>query len=114
MTNKQLTIDGTWRLCLQLWRWVIKQYKLSGGSIAMLKIDWFDSHWKGEYQHAHCFFCEYNGETIGCNNCPGALVDPSFRCWNEGKHYMSNPIEFFEELKRLNKKRLEMQKGAKR
>ncbi len=110
---KKITLDESWRLCLKQWRWIIKEVKAKDFKCAVeLKKEWCEQHGFTEIE-SNCFFCEYcsNYSTTkpSCSNCPAREIDPKFRCKNPAYHYYLHPIEFYNKIVQLNKRRLEAQ-----
>ena len=118
----KLSLDKTWKLCLESWNGIIKI--LEWGAAKDINIDVYDAKalWMNlngyDNIRCNCFFCQYAAEHNGiwdgaderCSQCPGVLVDKGFDCelvWD----WQEEPIQFYEELKRLNNKRL--RKGKK-
>ena len=106
---KKRTLNQTWILCLQMWRWIAKVWDVEK-NVGELKIQWLREHGfpsnlsDGIYNS--CFFCEYNVKRkhgLACRNCPGVLVNKYFTCGNEAYNYETNPAGFYKELLRLNR-----------
>jgi len=109
MKKKRLTLNNVWKLCVDgLWKYVAKR-KRAGDKrpVFELKRVWMNRHgYKDGEISADCFFCEYNAQHPGdedCSNCPGKLVDNTFDCSNESYYYSDKPCDFLDELMRLNK-----------
>ena len=92
-------------------RWIAKQ-KRAGTTLDTgdLKSKWMEDNWSGEYITNNCFFCGYailheTERRIGCEVCPGRLVDKDFRCEDKNYHYAIHPIPFYNKLVSLDKKR---------
>lgn len=107
------TLDETWELCLQMWKWIAGQIKANPAlDVADLKGEWTKEHNFVDID-CNCFFCQYDTgkneewEEDECLQCPGRLVDPEFNCTNSEYHYFRLPIEFSEQLLELDKKRKE-------
>lgn len=115
------TQDNVWKECLAMWKWIADDPHWLLGlchkvGITKTKRIWFGfQHPKMELTH-DCFFCEAVNRKGGwahprqmgdgsCVGCPGRLVDPEFNCEAEGKEWYKNPVEFYKELKRLDRKR---------
>ena len=94
------TLNQTWILCLQMWRWIAKRWKGNDGDVWGLKYKWLKENGFTRVQGA-CFFCNFAGDD--CDLCPGYLVDSSFMCSNDSYDYESNPVAFYQELLRLNR-----------
>lgn len=117
MKQRKLTLDETWKYCLAMWKWIAKQGRAGCDDIYALKYDWVKAHGFGDWVLcANCFFCEY-AEKIAiesdipfCSNCPGQKVDCHFRCRGTDYEYAKHPIEFYNKLVSLNRKRLAKRK----
>ena len=111
---KKLNLDETWKLCLQMWKWIAKQKKNGSRElVAALKKEWLCRHKiDPEKVFATCFFCAYcvrsNADT--CDSCPGRKVNKDFNCRTNKYHYCQEPKKFYKELVRLNKIRLAKKK----
>ncbi len=109
---EKLNLDETWRLCLKMWKWVVKQRR-SGrkDNIDSLKEEWCDEN---HYQEIilSCFFCEYDKRYGNqCFSCPARRIEKDFKCHGAvAIHYFFNPEEFYKNLLRLNKIRLAKKK----
>lgn len=97
--SKELTLDEIWKECLEMWKWISENYEETGENVDRLKLRYMDDNERLGHVPASCFFCLY--ATL-CENCPGALVDPSFKCKNSEYHYQLKPKKFYQELLRLN------------
>lgn len=109
MPKKKLTLDETWKQCLKMWRWIVKQKKLHPYSeVNVLKRKWFRKYSPRDSKLAHCFFCDYNKANHGgyCRKCPATVIDQSFYCGNSKYHFAYEPTAFLKEITRLNKIRL--------
>ena len=108
-----LTLDMAWDLCLnQQWDWIKAEIEAGSKlSVNALKDQWMEESGYEDVGEL-CFFCEYAGQQLSidslCENCPGALVDPEFRCYHSKYHFGKKPLAFHAELVRLNKIRLEL------
>ena len=104
---KKITLNQTWVLCLRMWRWIANVWKTERYiryCVWELKDIWLkENGFKDVY--SDCFFCQYReGANGDCNVvCPGALVDPNFDCYNIDYEWHRYPVEFYQELLRLNK-----------
>ena len=89
-----MTLDQTWALCLEMWKWVSEQT----GDVEDLKKEWLKAHgFKWRDIAAACFFCEYNSAreaSDDCNHCPGKLVDEDFDCQDDPA-YDEDPVGFY-------------------
>ncbi len=103
---KKVSLDRTWELCLEMWKWISKQKKARNAkSITHLKEKWMQSHHFKNVQ-ADCFFCEYaERQGRGCSSCPGNLVNKRFHCGRTSYHYGMKPTAFYNKIVALNKKR---------
>ena len=102
--KKELSLNEIWKLSLSQWKWVTEQIQAgSQKNSSVLKMRWMEDH---NYNSifASCFFCDYKS---GYHKCPGKLVDENFLCFNPSYHYEQKPFAFYNEMKRLNKKRKE-------
>lgn len=122
MRKKYYTVDETWELCLKMWKWISRQCKGKGWrwckrNVSRLKIEWLlaNGFEAGEFSQ-NCFLCDRTtprGEFgFDCSKCPGLKVWPEFDCADSkdypiGMFFIRQPREFYAELKRLNKIRLE-------
>lgn len=110
---KKLTLEQTWKYCLQMWKWIAEQRKGNPTqNIVFLKWEWLKKHAYYSVMN-DCFFCEYNSRhktkdtkpRKGCPRCPAFLVDSRFNCMDTPYDYAKHPIEFYQKLVKLNKKR---------
>lgn len=100
---KKLTLDETWRLCLSMWRWIAKQWKLGRRDVFDLKLEWLEKHgYKDQEIHENCFFC--HAAPANCPACPGRVIDSAFNCHN--LTWNTDPVAFLKVLEVLNRKRL--------
>ena len=111
-----MTLEKTWEECLRMWKWIagIKldkiNYSLRGTDVLRLKEIWLNAN---NYVDVYndCFFCDYATKAHGgvdpgsCKNCPAQFVEAGFNCCAY-PNYASKPIEFYNLLVELNKKRL--------
>ena len=114
--DKKMTLAQTWKNCLRMWKWVVKEYDKKDkdwkvwGSGQDLKIDWIDEHPEYDYLADYCFFCEWSvkhrvdGEYF-CSNCPGRMVNKKFDCLDDSYHYSRKPKKFYKKLLQLDEKR---------
>lgn len=103
---KQLTLNQTWTLCLRMWRWIAKEWRIGGKKSSILKKRWLRGNGfkVSQSESGNCFFCVYvreHGDNGECLCCPGALVESDFECGDAG--WSSDPPAFYKELLRLNK-----------
>lgn len=97
---KKRTLNQTWTLCLRMWRSIAKNHN-ERRNISRQKASWAKENGFKRLEIAgNCFFCDYAGS---CEECPGRLVDNSFQCENNAYNYADKPIEFYQELLRLNR-----------
>ena len=116
---KRLNLDETWRLCLQMWKWIAKEEKKrkSNTSVWVFKERWLDKH-GFEDVFENCFFCEYKikhknsspNYPLDCHLCPARRIDKTFFCEHHPIDWEESPIAFYKELLRLNKIRLAKKK----
>lgn len=116
MMKKKLTLNQTWKYCLQMWEWIAKQVAKAikegrSWDIEDLKEEWMKNHprFDGEIDH-NCFFCEYDEQRDGCNCefCPLRLISKRFQrlhCANKSHDFKHKPLKFYAKLLELNKKR---------
>ena len=103
---KKLTLDETWKQCLKMWRWIVRQLRERPyANIGSLKREWLDSHGFGDVAlDSDCFFCEWaDGD---CGKCPGVKVRKDFECMDTDYDFANEPAAFLREITRLNKIRL--------
>ena len=100
---KKLTLDQTWDLCLQMWKWIVEEWKKDSKdnkdseNVEDLKYAWLDNHGYNAETIAHqCFFCEYTASHVKkrvlgydryCDLCPGRKVDATFDCLRDPVYY---------------------------
>ena len=107
--KKRLTPNQIWTLCLRMWRWIAKVWqtpRYKRYDVPDLKEIWLRKNGFHTESTASCFFCDYtytNEDDPTCFSCPGVLVDSGFRCWLLPYDYETRPVEFYQELLRLNK-----------
>lgn len=107
---KKLTLNQTWVLCLRMWRWIAKEWKKLEEDphdihywVVLQKAKWLRDHGYASIKN-NCFFCERVDDrvhVIDCVDCPGALVDSEFHCYDAG--WCFDPPRFLSELLRLNR-----------
>lgn len=113
---KKLTLDKTWELSLEMWKWIAgevrkakRQHKRKP-KVGFLKAKWLKQHYAEEWISADCFFCEVNDQHArGINNgcfCPARKIDKEFECMDTKHDYSKHPIAFYKKLVQLNKIRL--------
>lgn len=108
-----MTLDETWELCLQMWKWIAEEWK-PGKSVHRLKAEWLERHGHTISLTADdCFFCQYAQAHKGCyKSCPGELIENGWGCTTVEHNYETRPKEFYVELVRLNTIRLEKKNMA--
>jgi len=103
---KKRTLNQTWTLCLQMWRWIAKVWqtpRYRRYSIHELKEIWLRKNKFIPNRISNsCFFCDYTPR-FSCNICPGRLVVLDFHCCNKDYNWEIKPVEFYKELLRLNR-----------
>ena len=117
--KKKLTLDQTWKYCLQMWKWIAKQIKQGTDLDSYdLKRNWLKNYPQfGEIEN-HCFFCEYVGvgddnHTI-CSQCPGRLVNKRFDCQCRTYHWFDKPLKFYQKLLEFYQKFLKLNEKRKK
>ncbi len=100
---KKLNLDETWRLCLEMWKWIAGE--AGALFVPILKEQWLREHGYEDRLQADCFFCDYS-KGRGCLPCPGKEVDEAFDCTCTDYDYCDNPIKFYNKLVSLNEIRL--------
>lgn len=109
--SKKYTLNKTWKLCLEMWTWIVKEWKRTGKNVSSLKEQWLKEHGFGEIS-LNCFFCEYRvihkreAPNSICLGCPASFVDPKFSCINALYDYEDHPDKFLNKIRALNRKRL--------
>ena len=112
-TKPPRTIDGVWKECLRMWAWIDRHR--DEDEVDDLKEKWLEKNYGEDvFIENDCFFCEkaefcdvWDGEcSEGKSDCPGAKIDPNFRCETKSHHWSKKPHEFYLKLKQLNRKRL--------
>lgn len=129
--------DLIWKNCLKMWKYVARNiksqlkkegfdyispdfkpdfsyYYVVSDCVISLKDKWLVDNYSDSLL-AECFFCEAaysrckldNRKHGICYYCPGRIVNSKFQCQNERYAWDKRPIEFYKELCRLNKLRLE-------
>ena len=108
---KKRTLNQTWVLCLQMWKWIAKVWqtpRYRQYDVLKLKEIWLRKNgFEPECLRAHCFFCDYKGVESCHQACPGALVDSRFSCYHYDYNFEDKPVEFYKEILRLNRIRKE-------
>ena len=116
---KRLNLDQTWIQCLKMWKWIAEEVRRLDRLNKMWDVNALKEQWLNENGfgaiNEECFFCEYaikarnrsiKGWDTICPYCPAEKVDSSFSCTRDGHDYKYEPLNFLEELLRLNKIRL--------
>ncbi len=110
---KKRTLSETWRLCLEMWKWIDEEIEAKGLNYWKhidLKQRWLKKHRIRGNIRFNCFFCHYAFEHAQekdpCLACPGKLVNKSFHCGNRRYDWCTNPYAFYKKLVSLNKTRL--------
>lgn len=113
---KKLTLDESWELCLEMWKWIADNYVKGGFGVGRLKTRWLVDHgFERSDIHLDCFFCEYMDQnrnkptgnpSYNCDHCPAVLVERSFQCTKCEYHYICKPVKFYQKLVELNRIRL--------
>ncbi len=107
---KKLNLDETWRLCLQMWKWIARERRKNQRTdIGTLKRQWLREHGIESIRFS-CFFCEYGQRFVNsslCQKCPAKMVDKNFNCEKDGRyyHWSERPVAFYNKLVQLNKRR---------
>jgi len=104
---KKYSLSKTWRLCLEMWRWVKKMQRETGRYVIDLKSEWCGERGLANLEN-HCFFCDYAKDERGvsiCKRCPAILIDPHFNCCDpEYSYHRVN--DFYAKISELNRIRL--------
>ena len=112
----RLRLERSWKLCIEMWTWIVKEWRRTNKRSLSLKAQWMDEHGFKDDITADCFFCEYNAqhrkEEAGCVKCPARLIDPNFDCGNEEYDYEHHPDKFLNKIRALNRKRLKAKNGV--
>lgn len=104
----KLTLNQTWRECIRMWKWIVKNCDGNSRLVEVLKAQWLKGHGYTKVD-SNCFFCEYDGQhtqqEIGCPECPGKLADKRFSCGRVTYSYIDLPKKFLKKLLELDAKR---------
>lgn len=105
-----MTLNQTWKNCLRMWKWIVKQVKKGRTNVENLKEEWLEEHEFTNPLWSDCFFCDYDaqhssGNDECCSKCPGRLVSKSFNCMESGYDYQDRPEKFYQKLLQLDAKR---------
>lgn len=109
---KKLTLDETWTLCLQMWKWIAEQIPKKPVRLHIstfvwnLKAKWLQEHSVGSNIENNCFFCDWatRYKNEHCNSCPAKKVDKNFGdCYDENYSFETKPIEFYHKIDSLHK-----------
>lgn len=113
---KRLTLNETWKLCLQMWKWIAGQARAGRTDVWPMKEQWLEEHgfdFDDESINNACFFCEYHRQhpikAEDCN-CPAIKIDKAFSCMGGAYDFKRHPIAFYNKLVSLNRKRLKKKK----
>lgn len=115
----KMNLEKTWSECLRMWRWIAetKTKETRWGifsPVSRLKVTWLECNNYIDNDKDllnECFFCNYADTHRGqvepgeCENCPAQTVDETFNCCGYPS-FNNKPVEFYELLVELNKKRL--------
>ncbi|MHA1167116.1 MAG: hypothetical protein ACTSRU_04800 [Candidatus Hodarchaeales archaeon] len=108
---EKLTLKNTWRMCIEMWRYVSKRSIPGKNDVENLKKEWLKTRYQGKYSCIGngCFFCEYGlrswkNRKSTCLNCPGFLVDESFNCMCDDYNYGNEPVKFYKKILELHSK----------
>lgn len=103
-----MTLNQTWKNCLQMWKWIDRVWE-PGIGVTALKKQWMRMHLPTISVTFDCFFCDYDevrGEKQRCVICPGRLVSNRFRCEAyTSYHWRDKPKQFYKKLLQLDAKR---------
>jgi hypothetical protein len=110
MLKNGLTLNETWKKCLEMWHW-IAEVELGNPKTyhtETLKERWLRDNFGRKYPSCGCFFCDYDEHhNDNCLiSCPASLVDEDFDCSNEPYNYADHPVTFYNKLVELNEIRL--------
>lgn len=120
--NKDLSLNDVWRLCLKMWKFVVKNIGPEKNKWDMIDgVENLKRRWclKNGFKSldSNCFFCAWAVEcskeatlqfwAARCTTCPGKLADRKFDCFNWSYRYSTKPHAFYKKLLKLNKKRQE-------
>ena len=110
-------LDRAWVNCLRMWKWISRNLPdgFSEASNAMkqsviqhLKIQWLRKNKFTQPLLNNCFFCEFNMNSAAltdCTKCPATLVEKGFCCMEDDFHYALDPINFYQRILKLSKRR---------
>ncbi len=115
---KKLTLEQTWTLCLQMWKWIVEQVQKDPDvNVDDLKEKWLEKHgWEDDDElEGNCFFCEWGNQQgdPSCDSCPAKRIDKTFDCRTDNYHFIYRPIDFYQEVVALNKIRKARKPNAK-
>ena len=97
-----MTLNECWENCEAMWKWIAEVWQPSD-DVDDLKHEWMVVHGFSNIPD-NCFFCDW--AEANCFKCPGAKVDPHFDCSRIDHHFRKRPVEFYNEIVRINKIRL--------
>ena len=117
---KRLTLDETWKQCLKMWRWIVREVgkreitsPLSAGEITDLKREWIAANGFKRMLN-DCFFCAYDSRyAVECSHCPAGSMEGGDAFWceyNPEFNWASEPAAFLRKLESLNRKRKRTEK----
>ncbi len=108
-------LDRSWKNCLRMWKWISENlpdwFSESSNDIKDFVIDALKQNWLKKNKFTKkvaqdCFFCAYDVKHGNeCESCPAGLVKRGFHCTDLNYHFTYNPVEFYNEIVRLNSKR---------
>ena len=121
LSKKKRMLEKAWKECLAMWKWIDENIKnvdpedVDPEDVDLSLVESMKKTYAKEHNVPHCSFCEFTEAAAeGCQECPGALVDPAFHCFNDEYLWEKKPREFYQELLRLNRirKRRERKKDG--
>ncbi len=109
----KLTLNKAWELCVDgQWKWIARQVRacIKEGIpyyIGNLKRQWCEKN--GYSVELNCFFCEYklqhpSERKENCPTCPAKKIDKTFYCMNTKYDFADEPLKFYAEIRKLNRK----------
>ncbi len=108
-------LDRTWINCLRMWKWISENLpkgfsetteEIKNFVIESLKRRWLRKNKFTELLPSDCFFCAYDKKHGNeCKSCPARLVKRHFHCTDLEYNYAYEPVEFYNLLVKLDKKR---------
>ena len=110
-------LDRSWINCLRMWKWISEKLpdgvsessnKMKEAVVESLKRRWLRKNKFTKPLQNDCFFCAYDRKHGSeCKSCPAELVQHHFHCTDFNYHFTLNPVEFYNRIVRLDKKRKE-------